>query len=185
MKYIFLSLITLAFAGCHTAGQGWTAYPAKTLKHCYSLSKKCFRSPASNPCAPQQCNTCGSSNFGPGSCKCCLIKDSWTTKHDAKKLSAKHMPQQSCPDFRRGFEQAFIDVAMGASGEVPPLAPRDYWDSDNRTAAGHARAQAWFEGYAAGANIARGYCDRFLDVASNNAQCGYEQSNPLPVQMGY
>lgn len=59
----------------------------------------------------------------------------------------------SC-DYQRGFKQAYIDVAMGESGEVPPAAPMEYWKSRLRNSKGHARADDWFQGYAAGASYA-------------------------------
>lgn len=59
----------------------------------------------------------------------------------------------SC-DFRRGFEQAFRDVALGSDGRVPAFPPAPYWKDGARSPEGHARAQEWFAGYATGAEIA-------------------------------
>ena len=52
------------------------------------------------------------------------------------------------------FQQAYIDVAMGESGEVPPAAPMEYWKAKLRNCEGHSRADDWFQGYAAGASFA-------------------------------
>jgi len=54
-------------------------------------------------------------------------------------------------DFKDGFRQAFVDVAMGGNGVTPAIPPEKYWKSYYRTADGHARADEWFEGYRAGA----------------------------------
>ncbi|MCA9079480.1 MAG: hypothetical protein KDA58_02930 [Planctomycetaceae bacterium] len=59
----------------------------------------------------------------------------------------------SC-DFRRGYEQAFEDVALGADGRIPPLPPSPYWKECARSPCGHERVQEWYAGYAAGANEA-------------------------------
>jgi hypothetical protein len=77
-------------------------------------------------------------------------------------------------DFQYGFEQAYVDVALGASGEVPPLPPERYWKKRARTPKGHQRAQDWFAGYAAGAEQARAQYAHFNHVATSGAP-GYEQ----------
>lgn len=59
----------------------------------------------------------------------------------------------SC-DYKEGFEQAYVDVALGADGQVPALPPKEYWKDKNRTCEGHRSAQAWFAGYAEGAQRA-------------------------------
>lgn len=96
------------------------------------------------------------------------------TKCAAKHLAKKHMPHDRCSDYEDGFRQAFVDVAMGACGQVPAIAPKKYWKYCDRTSNGHASAQSWFGGYQAGAQTALGYQDRFLDIATSQ-QCGYEQ----------
>lgn len=88
------------------------------------------------------------------------------------------MPDGVCNDFEDGFRQAFIDVAMGACGQVPAVAPKKYWKYCDRTTTGHTAAESWFGGYQSGAQVALGYQDRFLDIAASQ-QYGYEQ---LPVQ---
>jgi hypothetical protein len=64
-------------------------------------------------------------------------------------------------DYVGGFEQAFVDVALGGDGAVPAYPPRPYWELWHRTPQGHAAAQHWFDGYAAGAQRAWGYFGDF------------------------
>lgn len=104
----------------------------------------------------------------------CLATDKWKTKCAAKSLAHKHLPPGSCSDFKDGFNQAFVDVAMGACGDVPAIAPKKYWKYCGRTVDGHTKAQAWFEGYRTGAQIAVTYNDRFLDIATSQ-HCGQYQ----------
>lgn len=58
-------------------------------------------------------------------------------------------------DFEDGFRRAYVDVATGGSGTVPPVPPEKYWKASYRSAEGHAQADAWFAGYRAGAQSAR------------------------------
>ncbi|REJ85948.1 MAG: hypothetical protein DWQ34_28015 [Planctomycetota bacterium] len=62
-------------------------------------------------------------------------------------------PSQNC-DFRSGYVQAYVDVAVGGSGEVPPVPPERYWKSCRRDPEGHREAADWFAGYAAGSQRA-------------------------------
>jgi hypothetical protein len=78
-------------------------------------------------------------------------------------------------DWAYGYEQAFVDVARGASGATPAVPPRPYWADCYRTAEGHARAQEWFAGYTAGAARA-GECYRPYNVVATSdgaVQCEY------------
>jgi hypothetical protein len=59
-------------------------------------------------------------------------------------------------DFERGFRQAYVDIGLGLSGQVPVLPPSRYWRFDRRNAAGRAAAEEWFAGYESGAEWARG-----------------------------
>ena len=74
--------------------------------------------------------------------------------------------------FASGFEEAFVDVARGGSGAVPAIPPPRYWGVRNRSVAGNARAQSWFDGYAAGAEHARVWYGSYTRVASSDAGCG-------------
>ncbi len=64
---------------------------------------------------------------------------------------------------------------MGASGEVPPLAPINYWHDHNRSPTGHAQAQDWFAGYAAGASQALSMRGGYNEVAAS-MEPGYNQN---------
>ena len=97
-----------------------------------------------------------------------ITNSKWVIKHSAKQLAMKDFPPDChCSDFKAGFQQAYIDVSMGANGQVPAVAPEKYWKPSGRTAGGHVQAQRWFEGYTAGAQSALSYTDRFLDVATS------------------
>ncbi|MBX3438796.1 MAG: hypothetical protein KF861_14980 [Planctomycetaceae bacterium] len=61
-------------------------------------------------------------------------------------------------DFRDGYRQAFVDVALGGRGQVPATPPERYWSTCYRTAAGHQRAQEWYAGYVAGTGRAMSLC---------------------------
>lgn len=80
-----------------------------------------------------------------------------TARHVARRDLKQLVKQTDCRpsrDFAHGFEQAYVDVALGGSGDVPAYPPQQYWELWQRTPQGHARAQHWFEGYAAGAEQA-------------------------------
>jgi hypothetical protein len=86
--------------------------------------------------------------------------DECVTEHTARADAKRVLHATKCGntrhtcDFANGFEQAFVDIANGGSGQVPAVAPRQYWSRPFRTPEGRAVAQAWFDGYAAGAQQA-------------------------------
>ncbi|MBA4031235.1 MAG: hypothetical protein C0478_10165 [Planctomyces sp.] len=87
--------------------------------------------------------------------------DDMLTKHTAKKCACRHLAayaancgQPVTKDFRRGFEQAFEDVAMGAPEAVPAVAPSRYWQAYYRSGAGRPLVEEWFDGYATGLDYA-------------------------------
>jgi hypothetical protein len=57
-------------------------------------------------------------------------------------------------DFRQGFIQAYVDIALGASGALPPVPPERYWKACQRDPQGYCEANDWFTGYSAGAQRA-------------------------------
>ena len=75
------------------------------------------------------------------------------------------------PDFQAGFEQAYADVALGADGQLPAMAPSPYWKSCQRTAAGHQRAEEWLSGYSIGASQALACRGPFNRVIANGGGC--------------
>ena len=74
-------------------------------------------------------------------------------------------------DFQAGFEQAYADVALGADGQVPAVAPAPYWKSCNRTEVGHLRAQEWLSGYSIGATYALECRSPYNRVIASGCPC--------------
>src|SRR5690606_37794241 len=108
--------------------------------------------------------------------KYCRCLDNLKTKHKARWHARADLRQMNCDadcDFKLGFEQAYVDVALGGSGEVPGLPPQNYWKEWARTPEGHQAAQSWFAGYAAGAPQAKSRYEPYNEVASSG-QPGYE-----------
>lgn len=145
-------------------------------------------SPFGAKSADDSCDTCTDGSCGWCGGHFCVgrharyhsILDAWVTRHEARHLARaelRDIDDNSCLDcdYKLGFEQAFVDVSVGASGQVPALPPANYWRSWNRTAEGHARAQNWFAGYAAGATRAVPIYEPFNTVASSGLP-GYELS---------
>lgn len=91
----------------------------------------------------------------------CRQIDDFMAGMTARKVARHHMalnvsadcPAPSC-DYRRGFEQAYVDVALGASGKAPAVPPAMYWQAGFRTPEGHARVDEWYHGYCDGAQHA-------------------------------
>jgi hypothetical protein len=61
-------------------------------------------------------------------------------------------------DFREGFAQAYVDVALGSDGTVPAVPPERYWKTCKRNPNGYCDANEWFAGYAAGSQRALASC---------------------------
>jgi hypothetical protein len=57
-------------------------------------------------------------------------------------------------DFRYGFQQAYVDSAMGGNGVVPPVPPEKYWAAYYRAPVGRSRARDWYRGYQHGLQYA-------------------------------
>ena len=91
----------------------------------------------------------------------CRQIDDFAAGMTARKIARKHLalnltsdcPTPSC-DYRRGFEQAYVDVALGSSGQAPPVPPAMYWQAGFRTPEGHAKVDDWYRGYCDGAQHA-------------------------------
>jgi hypothetical protein len=112
-------------------------------------------------CLALLCGGCYSGGGGRGllrgSGRYCPPWDDFCVKETAHRHASKSFAQycqqagQSFSvDFRDGFKQAYCDLACGGNGVTPAIPPPRYWNARYRTASGHARAQQWFEGYAAG-----------------------------------
>lgn len=113
--------------------------------------------------------------------------DEKVTRHEAAYRANEAMRfdyvEAPSTDVQDGYRSAFVDVALGASGEVPPVPPERYWSTCYRTAEGHAAAQDWFAGYTVGASRALATCrHQFRTVPSaGRTQFGAE-STPSTVQ---
>ncbi|MEM9646047.1 MAG: hypothetical protein AAF989_13750, partial [Planctomycetota bacterium] len=57
-------------------------------------------------------------------------------------------------DVKRGFMDAYQEVAEGGSGCVPAVAPRSYWGWRYQSADGNGAVNAWYEGYPLGVKAA-------------------------------
>lgn len=128
--------------------------------------RPCVRcSDCGNGCADGRCDSCGGNSCRPAKLPYplgyCGGKDSWITtayaKHCAKRMLRNLGMNQNPEDFRDGFVQAYVDVADGQSGAVPPIPPEKYWSAYYRSAEGKHHAYQWFEGYRAGAAAALGH----------------------------
>lgn len=97
----------------------------------------------------------------------------------SRKVARKHLamchtkdtPHPTC-DYRRGFEQAYVDVALGSPGTMPVVPPPMYWTAGMRSPEGHARAQDWFQGYCDGVQRAVPLRAETNRVQSFAAPCG-------------
>ena len=122
----------------------------------------------------------GHASHGGHSHKCysrCV--DDHKVKHHAKKLAHHYLEESPCNtscDFATGYKQAFIDVWLGADGQVPAAAPSRYWKAKYRTPEGRAQAEEWFAGYAAGASQALAIRGESHRVASTGV--GYPSYQP-------
>lgn len=74
-------------------------------------------------------------------------------------------------DFQAGFEQAYVDVAMGSDGVVPVVPPSAYWRSCQRTECGQAASREWLRGYEAGAPRAVQCRGEFNRVIAGGVSC--------------
>ena len=161
MRVSILILLSLT-AGCHL---GTPAAPS---------TPDCRQAAGSCPQAP-------STACGWGCCGHCKGRhavywrfcDKHITRHEARRLARADLDRlypDQCPgcDFQLGFEQSYVDVAMGANGDVPSLPPAKYWANWARTAEGHQQAQQWFSGYAVGVSQARARYEPFNEVATSH-----------------
>lgn len=93
---------------------------------------------------------------------------------DAARQHMTQMYKRDCwpgRDFQAGFEQAYVDVAMGSDGVVPVVPPGPYWNSCRRTESGHAAGQEWLQGYEAGASRAMQCRGQYNRVVAGGVSC--------------
>lgn len=150
--YLLLALV--AITGCSQKGLGASAWstnnPGTTCEPC--LNCPAPRSGGSgmfsktSHCGPNRYNARHDCHVA---CTCAKQRAERALKRYRKQSGYR----PSC-HFVCGFEQAYIDIADGGTGALPPLPPARYWHTCYRTEAGYARADEWFEGYRVGASLA-------------------------------
>ena len=79
--------------------------------------------------------------------------------HLAKTAWRRHVGQYDgvvphCDDFARGWKAGYFDVASGREGCTPLLPPARYRGARYQNPDGHAKGQAWFDGFEQGAGVA-------------------------------
>lgn len=99
--------------------------------------------------------TCALPTYETHTDDCVAIGASWWKANRALDRYEEETGCEPGGDFERGFRQAYIDIGLGLSGQVPVLPPSRYWRFDRRNDAGRAAAEEWFAGYEAGAEWAR------------------------------
>jgi hypothetical protein len=105
---------------------------------------------------------CGAGGCGPIVCcesHCyCRRLDDCHTEMVARRCACELLTGRECRDYRLGFTQAFVDVALGRTGQAPPVPPERYWSVCFRSACGQDRVADWYAGYREGAEIALARC---------------------------
>ena len=104
--------------------------------------------------------------------KYCGLSDTLVTKTTALQCAHSDLKElrKTCGklsgDYTDGFEQAYVDLAMGRPALTPPVPPRKYWTAYYRSCAGDPAVADWFEGYRAGLDWGcRGGVSRFNQIA--------------------
>jgi hypothetical protein len=87
--------------------------------------------------------------------------DKWTSSAMAKRCANRYLLRQQIQTrtwiskhYKAGFRDAFMDVANGESGEVPPVPPPKYWNTHYRTEKGKQCVERYFDGYRSGSALA-------------------------------
>jgi hypothetical protein len=111
----------------------------------------------------------GCSSGGPGGCGPCVCVECGCYCRRLDDLHtacvARHCAWHalgSCggatADYRDGFTQAYVDIALGKTGSPPPIPPQRYWSVCFRSPWGGRRAEEWYAGYQDGVASARNWC---------------------------
>lgn len=147
LSCVFLLSILIGLPGCANTDCG-------SQETCYPISsrvKKCFLF-HHDKCSPHPYRSLEGYQTD---------LDKYVVKHAARKCANKSLKDLACnckekpsKTFRDGYRQAYIDIALGESGEVPPVPPEEYWAAHYRTPAGYQEIQEWFTGYKLGAEHA-------------------------------
>ena len=90
------------------------------------------------------------------------VKDELVTRSAAKSYARKQLTGMSFEsgfsidsDFKRGFINAYEDLAAGSDGTIPAVPPKRYWSVHYRNAEGCTKAESWFAGYEEGIQTAQ------------------------------
>ncbi|KAA5538888.1 hypothetical protein FYK55_25975 [Roseiconus nitratireducens] len=128
--------------------------------------------------------------------------DDFVISHRNRAMAAKawyrekecHCNQAYLAEFKEGFLQGYIDVATGADGCVPAIAPSQYWGWRYQSADGQAAVNAWFAGYPLGAKAAEEdgvahwgqivTMDRHVPTAADAYQQQPVAPTPAPYMIG-
>jgi hypothetical protein len=76
-------------------------------------------------------------------------------------------------DFEEGFQDGYVAMAETGVDTPPLLPPQNYWTARYRTAEGHRRARAWFDGFAHGSLAAEGSIPDRLRAAGQRRDDAY------------
>lgn len=124
-----------------------------------------------------RCASCAPS-CGPSVCveHCCYWRklDDCHTTLVAQRCACQALTGRECRDYRLGFRQAFVDVALGRTGETPPVPPQRYWSVCFRSDCGHSRSADWYAGYRDGASRALENCQEVCRTIPSSGT-GYHQ----------
>lgn len=169
MNRFVLFLLILASSGCQSSGGlGWGC----GLSRCGSWLRggDCPQSSCSEAGCDAGSGWLGGARLHRSSWRATAFQDDCAcTKAAARRQARRSLPSGCSRDFRAGYEQAFLDIAMGAPGIVPALPPAEYCGCEFRTVSGQQRVAQWFEGYSAGIQMAQQCRSEFLDIAVSHA----------------
>jgi hypothetical protein len=75
-------------------------------------------------------------------------------------------------DFRDGYQQAYIDLALARPACVPAVPPKKYWHAWHRSCAGRDAVDQWYDGYRNGLDYGlNSGVSRFNRIVGNPESC--------------
>lgn len=89
---------------------------------------------------------------------------------------------QESRHFERGWRQAYYNVSKGADPCPPSVPPEVYWSTKYQNPEGCGKIAAWYEGYRAGATVAKSECRDAYSKVPVMARCVREEVPCEPVQ---
>lgn len=99
--------------------------------------------------------------------------DKFVTTSTAQKCARRDLKffDVTC-DFKDGYQQAYIDLAVGRPACVPAIPPKKYWHAWHRSCAGRDAVDQWFAGYRNGLdNGQNSGVSRFNRIVGNPESC--------------